>query len=625
MMKTQDGMDWIIEKLRKDQSSDGSWDYHFETGFATDAYMIILLRSLEINDEQLIEGLAGRIISKQDKNGSWKLFHDEQGGNLTATVEAYYALLYSGYFEKDDRQLQAAKKYIVKNGGLEHINTFTKVMLALTGQYHWPAFFPIPIEFILLPLSFPLNFYDLSVFGRANIAPILIVGHKKFSLKTKNSPDLSDLMHHRGGDSNWERSPDWKQPFSFIEDGIKQLIGIPEKLHSLAFERAKKYMMDRIEPDGTLNSLFSSTFLMIFALLSLDHKKNDSFIENAVKGLKSMKTEINGFPHMQFTTADVWNTSLISFSLQKAGIPFDEAMIQKANEYVLDHQQDKFGDWIIHNPNSLPGGWGFSNVNTMNPDVDDTTASLRAIAHVIQTRQTNQDAWQRGLSWLVTMQNSDGGWPSFEKNAGHHWISLLPIEKGEYLLSDPSSADLTGRTLEFFGNYTNIPTNDRLMEGSINWLVKHQEKDGSWYGRWGICYLYGTWAAVTGMRAAGVKSSQIAIQNAVRWLLAIQNADGGWGESCLSDQNKKYIPLSKSTLTHTSWAVDALIAAENRPTAEIRKGIRFLLENISKTDWTTDYPKGQGLPGSFYIHYHSYRYVFPLLAFANYQRKFGMD
>lgn len=619
---TEKGINWLIDVLRKDQSPDGSWDYPFETGLLTDAYMIILLRTLAINDEELIQGLASRIISKQEKNGAWKVFYDEQNGNVTTTVECYYGLLYSGYFTKEDSRLKAAKRFIIANGGMEKVSTFPKIMLAATGQYKWPPFFPIPIEVVLLPLSFPINFYQFSVYGRVNLAPLLILADKKFSIKTKQSPDLSDLFLKRSDEDNWEIHSEWRSLLSEIEEGVKNLLGLPEKLHTLAVERTKKYMLERIESDGTFYSYFSSTFLMIYALLALGYPKNDPLITNAVNGLKSMITEINGFPHMQYTTANVWNTSLISSTLQGAGVSLDDPVVNEANRYLLTRQHHKFGDWVIHNPNSLPGGWGFSDVNTMNPDVDDTTASLRSIARGISANPPYREAWDRAIPWLFSMQNDDGGWASFEKNIKNKWLGLLPIEKGEFMFADPSSPDLTGRTLEFFGNYTNLSTTHESIKNAVNRLFKHQEKDGSWYSRWGICYLNGTWAAVTGLMSVGIPRSHKSIQQAVVWLKNIQNKDGGWGESCRSDSEKRYIPLGTSTLTDTSWALDALIAAEDKPTKEIKKGITYLLESIEKTDWTTEYPKGQAMAGSFYVHYHSYRYIFPLLALSHYYRKF---
>lgn len=615
----QDGIKFLIDTLKRDQSESGSWEYPFETGISTDCYMIILLRTLEIDDENLIQELTKRILSKQEENGAWKLFYDQGEGNVTATVEAYYALLYSGYLEKTDKRLRIARRYILANGGANKAHLFTKIMLAITGQYKWPAFF-IPIEFMLFPVSFPINFYQLSVFGRANLLPIMILADHKFSMKTKNSPDLSELfLREEGG--NEEEMEQWRSFTSLITDGIKQLVGLPSQLKKKAKMKAKQYMLSHIEKDGTFYNYFSSTFLMIFALHALQDDSLKPLIQRAVKGLKSMRTIVKGHSHMQYTTASVWNTSLISYALQEAGVTPEDKVIDRANQYLLKKQHHLYGDWVIHNPNAFPGGWGFSHINTINPDVDDTTASLRAIARSVTTNTHDRQAWERGILWVLSMQNDDGGWPAFEKNTNRSFFKMLPIEKAEFILTDPPSPDLTGRTLQFLGEYTHLTYTHSIVQAGIQSLERNQEMDGSWYGRWGICYLYGTWAAITGLIAVGVSPANSAVANGLLWIKKVQNEDGGWGESCKSDSENKFVPLT-STLTHTAWAVDALIAANERPSKEIKKGITYLLNHLKRDDWTTDYPKGQGMAGDFYIHYHSYRYIYPLLALAHYKQKY---
>lgn len=620
------GIRQISEILRNDQSPNGSWNYPFETGIATDCYMIILLKSLDIHDENLIKRLTERILSKQEKNGAWKLFYDEGEGNLSTTLEAYYALLCSGQLEKNDSRLIAAKRFILANGGIGKSHMFTKIMLAITGQMKWPSFFPIPIELMLLPSSFPINLYDFSAQGRANLVPIMILADRKFSVKPKSGLILDDLMVRNPDEKErlftfWNKE-EYESFFSTIQHGIESLLEYPAHFHQKALEQAKVYMLNRVERDGTFLTYFSSTFLMIYALLSLGYSKDDSFILKALEGLKAMQCKINGYTHMQYTTASVWNTSLINSTLQIAGIAPTDPMITKSIQYLLNHQQNKYGDWVVHDPDVLPGGWGFADNNTIHPDVDDSTASLKSLARSVPGDIRLHQSWDRGVRWVLSMQNEDGGWPAFEKHTNSELLSLLPIEGGESMILDPSSADLTGRTLEFLGNYTDLHTNDLSIKKGVNWIVHHQEDNGSWYGRWGICYIYGTWAAMKGLKAVGLSSADRSMMDGVKWLEEIQNEDGGWGESCKSDSLQTYVPLNHSTLTHTAWAVDALIAAEDQPTKSIKRGIHYLLEHLHRNDWTTDYPKGQGMAGAFYIHYHSYRYIFPLLALSHYRNKF---
>lgn len=618
----------IITVLKKQQADDGSWRHCVEGGPTTDAYMIILLRTLNIHDDDFIRRLAERIMYKQEQNGAWKLFYDEEEGNLSATVEAYYALLFSGYCKKTDENIQAARQFILSRGGLTEVSMLTKIMLALTGQYPWPQHVLIPVEIMLLPPTFPLQFFDFVGYARVHIAPILLVADRKFVIKTQKTPDLSDL-YVKNSTTNIDRqqcinqqSIQYRSILKLIKSGIEALHYYPKHIHQFAIRRAEQFMLDRIEPDGTLYSYFSSTFLMIFAFLALGYSDKHPIILHAIKGLKTLTCKSNKHMCIQNFTSTVWNTALLSYALQNARVPYTSTTIQKAGQYLLLRQQKKYGDWIIHNPHVAPGGWGFSDINTINPDVDDTTAALRAISKLAKTNPIYRQAWEYGVNWVLSMQNDDGGWPAFEKNTDKAIVRWLPIDGADSTGTDPSSADLTGRTLQFLGHDVGLNVHYPNISRGIRWLINHQKEDGSWYGRWGISHIYGTWAAITGMNAVGISPSHPVIQKAVRWLLKIQNSDGGWGESCRSDIAKKYVPLEFSTLSQTAWAIDALIAVSKEPIPAIERGIQYLIVAGDTFDRTTTYPTGAGLPGSFYFHYHSYRYIWPLLTLSHYKMKY---
>ncbi|UCZ53552.1 squalene--hopene cyclase [Bacillus shivajii] len=619
-MNIHAAIDSIMHKLRTSQQADGSWQFCFESGPLTDAYMIILLRTLEDRDELLIQKLVERLLAHQDEDGTWKLFHDEKEGNLSATVEAYYALLYSGYVDPQADNMIQAKSFIIKQGGLHQVQYITKAMLAVTGQITWPKELRVPIEMILLPPSSPISFYDFVGYARVHFAPILITSNQRYQLKTEKTPNLDEIIT-RFSTLNNENNQE-ERVFSLIKKEIEKIKQFPQQVRQSAFKRAEQFMLERIERDGTLYSYAPATFFMIFALFSLGYNRSHPMIVRAVQGLKQFICHTNGQWHAQFTTSTVWDTALISHSLQKAGVPETAPMIIKAGEYLLSKQHYKFGDWALTNPFTMPGGWGFSHINTINPDVDDTSASLRAI-HRIAARYGNyQNSFSRGASWLLTMQNNDGGWPAFERNLNKPFAALIPFKDAERVFLDPSTADLTGRALEFLGNGVHLSRIYPNIRKGVNWLMKHQEKNGSWYGRWGICYIYGTWAAITGLKAVGVHSNHSALKRGTGWLLSVQHDDGGWGESCYSDVYKKYVPLNASTPSQTAWALDALISFYDQPTDEMKRGINQLINLLATDSWQHRYPTGAGLPGDFYINYHSYRYIWPLLTLSHYRNKF---
>ncbi len=616
--KLNQTIDSYIKKLEHTQNHDGSWTYCFKGALMTDAFMIITLRALNINNEEhLIKDLSEQLLLNQTKDGTWKAYPDEKEGNLSATIQAYCALLFSGNLPKDHPSLIKAENFIIKRGGLNNAHFLTKWMLAVNGLYPWPTLFYVPMTFLLLPTTFPLNFYQFSSYARIHFIPMIVAANKKFTIKSPYTPTIDHLLRQPSPQdflSNYRKN-------SIFMNEMNKLLSLPDYLHRLGYERAERYMLKRIEGDGTLYSYASSTFFMIFALLSLGYTKNSPTIISAINGLKQLVSTYCDGIHLENSTSTVWDTALLSYALQEANVSDQENTIRKATSYLLSKQHTKKGDWKIHNPNISAGGWGFSHNNTMNPDNDDTAAVLRAITRSAMSNDNVRNSWYKGVTYLLSMQNADGGWGAFEKNTDLALLTLIPLENAEDAAIDPSTPDLTGRVLEFLGTYAGLTTQHPSVKAAVRWLVKNQEKDGSWYGRWGVCYLYGTWAAVTGMISVGVSPKSAVIQKAIHWLESVQLDNGGWGESCSSSEQKKYTPLPYSTPSQTAWALDALIKSNAYNNSSVQKGISHLLNPSSFSESALTYPTGIGLPGQFFIHYHSYNDIFPLLAIAHYRNK----
>ncbi|WP_028547612.1 terpene cyclase/mutase family protein [Paenibacillus sp. UNC451MF] len=610
----------MTAKLQQLQHTDGSWRLCFETGPMTDAYMILLLRSLQrTGDETVIRKLANRIISLQEENGAWKLFYDQPEGDLEATVEAYYALLYSGYFSKEDSRIQKAKQYILNRGGLTQVKTMlTQAFLAITGQSPWPDMLKVPVEFMLAPSWFIFNIFDLSGHARVHLVPIMIMANANYSLRTESTPDLSDL--YVGEKLPFESHPSWIHAIHRLLEAAPFLHA---PLHEAAVDKAKMFMLDRIEPDGTLLTYSTATILMVYALTSLGYKNESPLLNKAISSLSTLLCVSDHKAHLQVSTSTIWDTAMISIALQQSGVSSREPIIQRSAEYLLSRQQTRFGDWALRCPDTPPGGWGFSNINTLYPDIDDSTAALRAITPYTLTLPEYKQAWHNGLRWVLAMQNDDGGWSAFERESPERMAHLFAFEHAEDIILDRSTVDLTARTLLFLGKEVGQSVARLPVQKAAQWIIRQQEMNGSWFGRWGICYIHGSSAAVTGLLAVGIPQHHPAIERAVRWILSIQNEDGGWGESCYSDIRRHYVALNSSTPSQTAWALDLLIDTHDRPTVQIERGVQRLIELLHISDWRFTYPTGSGLPGSVYVNYHSGNFVWPLLTFSKYLRKYG--
>lgn len=603
-----------ITALRTMQRSDGTWRFCFEGSPLTDCWMILLLRLLQRNDE--IEPFVERLSSLQTNHGTWKLYEDEPVGHLSTTIDVYTALLASRYYKKEDDNMKRAEAFISYEGGITNAHFMTKFMLAVHGQYNYPALFYLPTPILFLPDKSPLSIYQISSSARIHLVPMAICMNKRFSVDRDILPNMNYIIGNSNG--KWfreERSPMLQ---TMVLD-VKKFLQYPLSLHHKGYKAAERFMMERIEPNGTLYSYASSTFYMIYALLALGHSVQSSVVTAALQGIQSYVWNTKVGAHVQNSPSTVWDTALLSYALQESGVRAEDEMIAEASKYLLRRQHTRYGDWHVNAPSLSPGGWGFSDVNTTIPDCDDTTAVLRSLTQMAKQDKRVKQAWDKGVDWISGLQNKDGGWGAFEKGVTRHIFTYVPLENAEDMMIDPSTPDITGRVLEFFGTYAPHKLRAENRERAIGWLVENQERNGSWYGKWGVCYIYGTWAAVTGLRAVNMSPNHSALQKAIKWLEAIQHRDGGWGESCRSSKEKRYIALPFSTPSQTAWALDALISFYDKETSSIQRGIHYLLENSFHH---REYPTGTGLPGGFYTRYHSYHRLFPLLTFAHYMNKY---
>lgn len=612
----------INQELLARQNTDGTWSFCFESGIMTDAYYLLLHQVLASPKAATLPSIIERILDKQTADGTWKTFPDEVEGSVSATLDASISLLYAGIRKTDDPALKKARDFLLAHGGISRAGSLTKVVLALLGHRKWSRFIKLPVEFFLLPVWSPANFFDLVGYTRVHVAPIVLAADRNFYVRLKGYREVEEWLPASSRSYRERMHPDYFWTKEDLLPAVKTSALSREKIHERAVQWGEKFLLSRIEEDGTLYSYMTSTFLMIFALLSLKYPPRHGVIQKAMAGLSDMIFPLTQGAHLQETTSTVWDTSLILTALTKGGVFFDHAAIKKGINYLLSKQHRKWGDWYLRNPYTIPGGWGFSDSNTINPDVDDTLQSLEAIAPAVQAGLA-QVEWERGLRWLLSMQNEDGGWPAFERNTNKAWLRVLPYRDGKTIWGDPSTADLTGRVLLFLGSHLHWTIDRPEVRRAWSWLYHRQRMDGSWFGRWGISYIYGTWAALKGLTAVGVPITNISVQKGIRFLLNKQRSDGGWGESCYSDVEQRFISLSFSTPVQTAWALDALIACHDQPIPAIEKGIARLLELMEERKpaaWS--YPTGAGLTGQFYINYHSYPYVWPLITLAHYLDKY---
>jgi squalene-hopene/tetraprenyl-beta-curcumene cyclase len=598
------------EHLLSLQDPEGWWKGELETNVTMDAEDMLLREFLGIREEAASERTAVWIRSKQREDGSWANFHGGPG-DLSTTIEAYVALRLAGD-KPDAAHMRAAAAFARGAGGVERARVFTHIWLALFGAWPWSNVPELPPELMLLPAGAPISIYDFACWARQTVVALSIV----LSVKpVRPLPFRIDELH---GPHEWTRGRAHSataRALTFVDRALAVYARLPLRpLREAGLARAERWIVRRQEADGSWGGIQPPWVYSLMALHLRGYPIEHPLIKTGLDGLGRFTLEEEDSRRLEACQSPVWDTALAVIALADAGLPPDDPALVRAADWLIDEQVMLAGDWSVRRPGLQPGGWSFEFANDYYPDIDDTAEVVLALLRVEHPdRDRLESSLARALEWVEGMQDSGGGWGAFDAANTKRMLRDLPFcDFGEVI--DPPSADVTAHAVEMLAALGRSNT-DAARRG-VAWLTSEQEPDGSWFGRWGVNHVYGTGAAVPALVEAGVPVGDERIRRAVRWLEDHQNPDGGWGEDPRSYVDPAAIGRGNSTASQTAWALLALHAAGERSLA-MRRGVRFLVTSqLEDGGWDEPEYTGTGFPGHFYINYHLYRIVFPIMALA---------
>jgi squalene-hopene/tetraprenyl-beta-curcumene cyclase len=627
-----------LEKARNylfaQQHKDGYWCGELEADTTLESDYIAIHTLLGTGNHSRMERAVPEIIRHQNADGGWPIY---SGGpsNISASVKAYFALKLMGY-KPDHPMLERARKTILELGGATECNTFTKIYLCFLGQYDWEAVPAIPPEIVLFPNWFWFNLYEISSWSRAILVPLSIAYAKKPFKKLPAEMHIDELFvggrHGKHLHLKWAAKPiSWRNFFLVLN----RVVHFCERFHIrplryLAIKKAKRWMLDRLEKSDGLGAIYPGILNSIIALRCLGYSTDDPQVIRALDefeklGIEEPANAIQQQPtfRMQPCMSPVWDTAYAMFALGESGVTKDDPRMLKAADWILSKEVRYKGDWAVKVRNVQPGGWYFEFNNEFYPDVDDSAMVLLGLDKVENPRERYQhDVCKRAIDWIFAMQCKNGGWASFDKDNTRMVFQHIPFADHNAML-DPPTVDITGRVLEMLAAY-GVSKDDKRVKKAIKFILSEQEPDGSWFGRWGVNYIYGTMLVLRGFQAMGVDLHEPYVQQGAEWLRMVQNADGGWGETCGSYDDATTRGIGPSTPSQTAWAIMGLLAAGDTRSDSVQRGILYLLETQRPDGhWDEDQYTGTGFPRVFYLAYHLYRDYFPLIALATYSREFS--
>ena len=608
------------DAMAERQRDDGHWIFEFEPDATISAEYIFLQHHLDKVDEAKEAEIARFIRSIQGEHGGWPLF-DAGEADLSATVKAYYALKLAG----DDIEaphMRRARALILSKGGAAKANVFTRIALALFGQVPWTAVPVMPIEIMLLPKWFPFHLTKVSYWSRTVIVPLLIMMALKPKARNPKGVHIRELFLKDPAEEDYPLNPTGTG-LGAIFAGIDRVLrtvepAFPKGKRERSIQLAVDFVVERLNGEDGLGGIFPAMANSVMAFDALGYPHDHPHFVTAYGAVERLLHRRDAETvYCQPCLSPVWDTCLGTHAMLEAGMEPDGEVIRKACDWMIDHEiRETRGDWISRRPDLEPAGWAFQYWNNHYPDVDDTAVVVMALDRAGDPRY--RGACERAAEWIIGMQSSDGGWGAFEPENTHHYLNYIPFADHGALL-DPPTVDVTARCLSMLAQL-GYGREHPAVAKAIGFLQREQEQDGSWYGRWGVNYVYGTWSALCALNAIGEDMSQPYVRKAVDFLTAFQQEDGGWGEDCATYWKEQRGSVKASTPSQTAWAVLGLMAAGEVESEAVQRGIRWLMEAPRDgARWNEELWTGIGFPRVFYIKYHGYAAYFPLWAVARYR------
>ncbi len=612
--------EWLLAK----QNADGYWWGELESNVAITSEYLLLTQFMGTAKKDIWDRIAKYLRQQQCEDGSWTISYGG-GGDVSISVEAYFALKMAGASASEPFMVKA-REFILSRGGIPSTRLFTKIWLALFGQYDWRGVPVMPPEVMFFPNWFPLSIYRFASWARPTTVAMLVLLDSRPQISIPANASVDELYPNRKDKTDFSlKSPEgllsWKSIFYYGDKVLRMYQKSPVKpLHKSALRMAERWIVAHQEDDGSWGGIQPPWVYSLMALRSVGYSLDHPVVTKALDGFKTFTIEDKDTFYTQSCLSPVWDTALAAIALADSELPANHESLVRAGEWLIKEQVLTWGDWQIKTGATLPGGWSFEFDNDKYPDTDDAAEVMIAL---YKSRMPDEQRKKRSLNlgeqWLFGMQSKNGGWGSFDKDNTSTLISKIPFcDFG--VVTDPPTEDVTAHVLECLGMLGHI-SGERSIRKAINYLKRTQQEDGCWWGRWGVNYVYGMGAVLPALEAAGEDMSQSYIKKAVRWLELHQNADGGWGENCDTYREPAMRGEGPSTASQTSWALMALLAAGEKSNPAVSNGVKYLL-GTQKSDgtWNEPYFTGTGFPRDFMINYHLYRHYFPLTALGRYRK-----